>query len=111
MLQRAFGSLVLIEDTTDHMPTIVLMKQTKLRNKMLLEFESRSLTGAKLDTIKEDLKNKDWNGLLHNNDCDLNLSTFYDELKCSMNKVAPLKKVKISWKCKFTKPWINKSIG
>ena len=69
---------------------------------MPLEFELRPLTATKLETIKEDLKNEDWNGLLCNNDCDLNFLMFCTELKCSMDKVAPLKTVKISWKHKFT---------
>ena len=86
------------------------MKQTKLRDKTPLEFESRSLTNKKLHMIKEDLKTKDWNGLLQNNDCDTNFTLFCDGLKHSMDTVVPLKKVKISWKRKFTEPWMNKSI-
>ena len=86
------------------------MKQTKLRDKTPLEFKSRSLTNEKLHMIKEDLKIKDWNGLLCNNDCDTNFTIICDELKHGMDTVAPLKKVKISWKHKFTEPWMNKSI-
>ena len=53
VLQRLFDSLIiLLEDTPDHMPTLVLMKQTKLRNKKPLCFESRSLNDVKLARIK-----------------------------------------------------------
>ena len=56
MLQQSFDSMILIEEISDHLPSLVLMKQTKMRNKDPLCFKSRSLTDAKIGLIKDELK-------------------------------------------------------
>ena len=40
MLQQSFDSMILIEEISDHLPSLVLMKQTKLRDKDPLCFKS-----------------------------------------------------------------------
>ena len=42
-LHCTFGLAVLLSDISDHLPSLVLLKQTKLLNKEPLEFESRTL--------------------------------------------------------------------
>ena len=102
--------MILIDDLSDHLPSLVLMKQTKLRNKDPLCFNSRSLTADKIEQIRNDLKTKDWIGMLINEDVNKNLDKFSEELESSMNKYAPNKEIRISWKRKFTEPWMNKSV-
>ena len=96
LLQRSFDSLILLEDTSDHMPSLLLMKQTKLRDKKPLCFESRSLTDVKLEEIKKDLKVIDWNGLLRSDDINENIDKLCTMLNNTMDKVAPIKNVRIS---------------
>ena len=98
VLQRPFDSLILLEDTSDHMPSLVLMKQTKLRDKKPLGFKSRSLNEVKLEHIKNDLKIKDWNGMLRNDSVDENFDQFCDVVSETMDKFTPLKEVNISWR-------------
>ena len=86
------------------------MKQTKMRNKDPLCFKSRSLTDIKINNIKEELKVKDWNGILRNDDMNMNVEYFCSELESTMDKYAPVREVCISWKRKYTDPWMNKSI-
>ena len=52
--------MILIEEISDHLPSLVLMKQTKMRNKDPLCFKSRSLTDTKIGLIKNELEMKDW---------------------------------------------------
>ena len=63
MLQQSFDSMILIEEISDHLPSLVLMKQTKLRNKDPLCFKSRTLTVDKIKLIKDEFKKKrlEWN--------------------------------------------------
>ena len=58
MLQQSFDSMILIEEISNHLPSLVLMKQTKLRNKDPLHFKSRTLTVDKIKCIKDELKKK-----------------------------------------------------
>ena len=42
-LHKSFNSSILLLDILDHLPSLVLLKQTKILNKDPLEFESRNL--------------------------------------------------------------------
>ena len=86
------------------------MKQTKMRNKGPLNFKSRALNDNKIKYINEELKHKDWNGILRSDNVNVNFDQFCNELNKTMDTYAPVKNVHISWKCKYTEPWMNKSI-
>ena len=87
------------------MPTLTMMRQTKLRDKTPLEFESRNLNSNKLSMIHDDLKLINWNGLLRSDDCNENFEHFHSTVMQSMDNIAPLKKFKISWKRKLNLGW------
>ena len=110
MLQESFDSMILIEEISDHLPSLVLMKQTKLRNKDPLQFKSRKLTEDKIQNIKDELKQKDWNGILRSDNVNINFDNFCTELDTTMEKFAPIKEVRISWKRKYIEPWMSKPV-
>ena len=56
LLQRSFDSMILVEDISDHLPSLVLMKQTKMRNKEPLNFTSRALNNNKIKCINDELR-------------------------------------------------------
>ena len=89
---------------------MVLLRQTKMRDKTPLQFETRSLNETELGKIKDDLKQKDWNGLLRSNNCNVNFNTFCQVLNDIMDSHAPKCEVRISWKRKYSEPWMTKGI-
>ena len=58
-LHRLFESAILLEDISDHLPTIALLKQTRMTIKAPLTFESRNLSESKLRQINHDLHQMD----------------------------------------------------
>ena len=96
ILQQSFDSMILIEEISDHLPSLVLMKQTKLRNKDPLRFKSRTLTADKIKCIKDELKKKDWNGILRSDNVNINFENFCNELDITMEKFTPIREVLIS---------------
>ena len=90
-LQRNFDSAIIVDDISDHLPCIALMKQTRITDRSLLEFESRSLTPTKINCIKNKLLHIDWNGMLNSSDCNTNFDKFCDIIKNTMDEVAPTK--------------------
>ena len=98
ILYRQFVSTLLIRDISDHLPLLVLIKQTKLMDKTPIEFKSRKLNKDKITRIKNILFNTDWNVRLSNTDCNTNFNTFCDHLNSVMETVAPLVVVKITGK-------------
>ena len=102
--------MLLINDISDHLPTIALLKQTKLLKQEPLIFESRCLNDTKLKVVNHQLMRKDWIGLLTGPTCDEKFDQFSNILNEVLDKVAPIKKVKISSKRQYTEPWMTKGL-
>ena len=107
ILYRQFDSALLIRDISDHLPSLVLIKQTKLMDKIPIEFKSQKLNKDKITRIKNRLFNTDWNVLLCNMDCNTNFNAFCDHLSSVTEEVAPLVAVKITGKRRFMEPWMT----
>ena len=107
ILYRQFDSALLIRDISDHLPSLILIKQTKLMDKTPIEFKSRKLNEDKIARIKSKLFNTDWNVLLSSTDCNTNFNAFCDHLNSVMEAVAPLVTVGISGKRRFVEPWMT----
>ena len=110
LLQRNFDSGLIVDDISDHLPSIVLMKQTHLTDKSPIEFDSRNLTDDKISRIKSKLMCVDWNGTLNNDDCSVNFENFCTKLNMIMGNIAPIKHIRISGKRRFVEPWMSTSL-
>ena len=109
-LHHNFDSLILLNDMSDHLPTLTLLKQTKIVDKDPIIFESCCLNDVKLGKIKQELSNIDWNGHSNSEDCNVNFIIFCDILSNTMDKYVPIMKVRISSKCRFCEPWMTTGI-
>ena len=95
-----------MEDISDHLPCLVIVKNIQLNRKEPVAITSRKLTPRSLDSIRPKLTKDD---LLRDNDYnDVNslFSTFHDKLVKIIDSVAPLETY-IPRKSKFRKePWM-----
>ena len=108
--QRDYDSALLVTDTSDHLPIMCLLKQTKIIDKIPLIFESRSLTAKKLNIVKNKLYSEDWHGLLNKTDMDENFNLLDDKISDTLDEVAPVKTITISAQRRFIEPWMSKSL-
>ena len=92
-LHHNFESTILLEDISDHLPILTMLKQTRLLNKEPLIFESRCLNEAKLHAVNARLMQTDWIGVLTGMTSDEKFSQFSHKLEDVLNDVAPLKSV------------------
>ena len=106
-LQKSFDSGLIVENISDHLPIIILMRQTRLTDKSPIEFDSRNLTEEKISRIKTELMCVDWNGILNSDDCSENFERFCNKVKDTMDDIAPIKHVCISGKRHFAEPWMT----
>ena len=109
-LLNKFDSCILVDDMSDHLPTLTLLKQTKLVDKSPLIYQSRRLTNKKINTIKQLLRETDWNGILNNDNSNENFDLFTNELTNIMDSVVPIVTIRISGRRKFTEPWMTTGI-
>ena len=108
--QRDYDSALLVTDTSDHLPIMCLLKETKIIDKTPLIFESRSLMAEKLNIIKNKLYSEDWHGLLNKTDVDENFNLLNDKISDTLDEVAPVKTITISARRRFIQPWMSKSL-
>ena len=59
-----FESTILIDDMSDHLPILAMLKQTRLLNTSPVMFESRCLNDNKLKAVNNKLIHIDWIGVL-----------------------------------------------
>ena len=95
-LQNKFDSCILVDNMSDHLPTLTLLKQTKLVDKSPLIYQSRKLTDKKIDTIKQHLCETDWNGILNNDNSSENFDLFTNKLTNIMDRISPIVTIRIS---------------
>ena len=108
--QRDYDSALLVTDTSDHLPIMCLLKQTKITDKTPLTFESRSLMAEKLNVVKNKLHLEDWHGLLNKTDIDENFNLLNDKISDTLDEVAPVRTIVISARRRFIEPWMSKSL-
>ena len=94
-IQCNYESHLILSDISDHLPSLLLLKQTKVKDKTPIKFESRNLNDDKIVQINNELRSIDWNGQLNSNDCNTNFNTFCSEIKTVMDKVTPIKMIRI----------------
>ena len=109
-LQCNFDLAILLEDISDHLPSITMLKQTKICDKRSLTFESRNLNEAKIRHIKHLLFQIDWMGKLNSGDCNVYFNKFCKVVSDTMDKIAPHKLIHISAKRRFIEPWMIKGL-
>ena len=109
-LHRDFESTIRINDLSDHLPVLNMLKQTKLLNKEPLTFTSRCLNDQKLKEVNHRLMRKDWIGLLTGTTCDEKFNQFSTTLNTTLDEVAPTRTVRISAKHRYVEPWMTRGL-
>ena len=102
--------LILIDDISDHLPTVVLLKQRKMIDKTPIEYTSRKPNDDKIKNINNRLNHKNWTGILNSNNVNTNFNTMCTVLEETMDLEAPLQIVRISGKRRFQEPWLTTGI-
>ena len=109
-LHKRYESAILINDMSDHLPTLTLLRQTKIKNNTPLIFESRKLNDTNKKLIKEALHKIDWISKLSGTSCNENYNIFTNVLKTIMDEISPLKKIRISGKRRYIEPWMSRGL-
>ena len=82
-LHKKFDSANLINDMSDHLLILTLLRQTKVKNSSPLIFESRNLNEKKKKLINQLLYKMDWANKLIGNHCSENYNIFTEVLNKS----------------------------
>ena len=109
-LHRNFESAIIVHDISDHLPSLAMIKQTKLLSKEPLTFRSRCLNEKKLKEVNHRIMRKDWIGLLTSMTCDDKFNQFSAIVNAILDEVGPSKTVKISAKRRYVVLWMTRGL-
>ena len=98
ILHKNFESTILIDDISDHLPTLAMLKQMRLMNQEPIKFNSRCLNENKLKQVNHKLMRVDWIGVLTVTTSDEKFNQFRDQIEQVLDKITPIKHVRISAK-------------
>ena len=89
-----FCSNILINDMSDHMPTICVMESLKTTKKDNIIMTSRDTRPKNIAALKDHLQSYDWPALLNNTSLDRNMETLDNIVQLEMNYCTPVKSQK-----------------
>ena len=95
---------------SDHLPLIVMLKQTKFLNKELLTFESQCLNDTKLKEVNHCLMDIDWIGVLNGTTSNDKFNQFYNSVNGVLDRITLKKAMRISAKCRYIGLWMTKGL-
>ena len=109
-LHKYFEPAVILDDISDHLPTLDLLKQTELLDNKLIEFESCNLMASKVKMINQELLKVDWTRHLSLENSSDNFDLFLAKVNEITGSISPLKKFHISAKRKYIEPWMTQGL-
>ena len=109
-LHRSFESTIIINDMSDHLPVLAMLKQTKLCDSEPITFNSLCLDDKKLKQVNADLMKVDWIGILNGTMYDEKFNQFSEKIDQILDKIARVKEVRISAKRRFIEPWMTRGL-
>ena len=109
-LQNNIESNIIMNDMSDHLPCLVVIKNQRKCMKESKTIISRLLTDNNLDKINEELANINWDKELTSDTIEEDFNKFHNKLCAIIDTYAPEKKRKISAKKLVQDPWITKGI-
>ena len=109
-LQYQMHPHLVIEDISDHLPILVILKDLNKCISGNTLIRSRNLNPANLEKINNDIRNHDWQNLLSNANADQGFSTFHKILCSTIDKHALEVVKRINPKKIIRNPWITSGI-
>ena len=109
-LQHQMHPYLIIEDLSDHLPILVIIRDLNKCTIGNTLIRCRNLNPANLEKINNDIRNHDWHELLDNANADQGFSTFHRILCGTIDKHAPEQDKRINPKKIIRDPWITSGI-
>ena len=109
-LQGLHDSKILIEDLSDHLPSLLTLSGHFLEQKTIPTIVTRKLNDEAYEKINSVLNSYDWKAKLSNKNIDDCFEEWHSTVQSTINKIAPEKKVKLTKKQLKRAPWITANL-
>ena len=105
-----YDSGVLIDDISDHLPSITTVKNLKVSKKEPITITSRDTRQKNVTALKTRLAGINWKNLLTPNSPNTNMSLLHDRLAKEIDHFTPVKTRTVNPKMARREPWLTAGI-
>ena len=109
-LQNNFASSILLDDISDHFPSIVFLKNQKICKKEPLKIRTREINDSKIAELKDTLDKVNWEDRLSGSNANDVFDTHYTLLVETVETVLPEKTKTINYNKIIRDPWLHSGI-
>ena len=109
-LQNNFASSILIDNISDHFPSIVFLKNQKICKKEPLKIRTREINDSKIAELKNTLDSVNWVDRLSESNANDAFNSFHTLLVETVETVLPEKTETINYNKIIRNPWLHSGI-
>ena len=109
-LQEAYKSGIILNDISDHLPSICLLREVKPGRRESKLIYSRDLSKKNLEKMNEKLKESLAVMTFNDSNLGVNFEAFHQTVSNVLDEIAPEKIIKISAKQYLHEPWMYKGL-
>ena len=105
-----YNSGILVNDMSDHLPSIVSIKNLKLSKRVPIQITARDTQTKNINALKNSLKKINWCEIIETNSPSKSMSNLHERLRHDIDHFMPLKTYCINTKKARREPWVSASI-
>ena len=109
-LHAHYNSLILIDDISDHFPSLVFLHNQKCAKKEAKKIHTREINDTKISQIKNELNMVNWVNELSEHNVNTAFSSFHTKLVETIETVIHEETKTISYKWVTRDPWLTSSL-
>ena len=109
-LQGQHDSKILIEDLSDHLPSLLTLSGHFLKQKTIPTIVTCKLNDEAYEKINSALNSHDWKAKLSNKNTDDCFEEWHSTAQSTINQIAPEQKIKLTKKQLKRAPWITSNL-
>ena len=106
----SYSSNILINDMSDHMPTICILESLKMARKDKIVITSRDTRPKNIAALKKHLRYYNWPDLLRSSSLHANMEALDNLLQMEFERCTPVKSHVISSKALRKEPWVTSNL-
>ena len=109
-LHTHFSSLILIDDISDHFPSLVFLNNRKCAKKEAIKIQTREINETEIEQIMDELNSVNWVKELSKQNAENVFSGFQKKLVETIETIIPEKTKTVSYKQMTRDPWLTVSL-
>ena len=109
-LNQNYLSGILVDDMSDHLPCLLVLKGKRYEQKEPITITYREMKEDNILKIKKELKEIPWDSIMFSDNVDENFDIFHNQLQECISRNTTEKRITIPYKQRLKEPWMTPGI-